>query len=106
MACWGTTYDLQLVAEILRQRGISNRIIVHTLGSNVYQQLTALSIHDSMLKVAPPDVIAGDIVVVNTGCHWAATRYDPEVTVGELAHGGIDTLVPANSAETAIVLDD
>ena len=56
-----------------------------------------------MKIVKPEDIRADDIIVVNTGAHWAPTRYDPNIGEGLLLEES-DEEEGGKSAEDAIVL--
>ena len=99
---WGTTFGLQILAHVLRKKNIENQLITHNMGSNKYYHLTRVK-GGEMKFVKPEDIRADDIFVVNTGAHWAPTRYDPNISEEPLLEES-DEEEGGKRAEDAIVL--
>ena len=76
---FGTTLDIHLLALCLAGKGIRNRVIVHTKGTDSYMLHHPLGLDMNLeyptlrqTKVDPTDILASDIVLVNTGnTHWS-----------------------------------
>jgi len=82
---WGTTLDIHLIALFLLQKGIENRIVVHTKNTNEYVVHHALDISsenreaNSVIKqtrLEPSHVLRHDLVLINTGNgHWSRAEF-------------------------------
>jgi len=82
---WGTTLDIHLIALFLLQKGIKNRIVVHTKNTNEYVVHHALDISSEnreanpvikQTRLEPSNVLQHDLILINTGNgHWSRAEF-------------------------------